>query len=191
MSLRLINPPSVLPVTLAEAKTHLRVGHSEDDALITLMIESAAAVAEQQMNRALMAQTWELIIDAFPVAEIKLPRPRVLSIEQVSYIDPEGVEQTLAADAYTLDADLAPGWLLPALGTTWPSTRDQANAVRVRFVAGYGSDAAAVPSNVQAWLLMHVGAAYRNREAFAAGVSMAELPGGFVDRLLDAEKVYW
>jgi len=191
MALRLITGPTALPVSLDTAKLHLKVQHTADDELITLMIKAAARAAEQKLNRALMTQTWQLIVDAFPAAEFRLERPRVQSISSITYVDPEGTEQTLGADAYTLDADLLPGWVLPALGTTWPATREQANAVRVTFVTGYGADPTAVPEDVRTWVLMQVGASYRNREAFAAGLSVAELPNRFHDALLDGERLYW
>jgi uncharacterized phiE125 gp8 family phage protein len=133
MSLRLITPPTALPVSLETAKLHLKVQHTADDELITLMIRAAARTAEQHLNRALMSQTWQLLIDAFPADEIVLPRPRVQSITSIVYTDAVGVDQTLAPTAYSLDADLMPGYVLPALGATWPATRDQANAVRVSF----------------------------------------------------------
>jgi len=191
MSLRLITGPTALPVSLATAKLHLKVQHSADDELITLMVKAAARAAEQQLNRALMTQTWQLVVDAFPAAEFRLEKPRVQAISSITYVDPAGTQQTLGADAYTLDADLLPGWVLPALGTSWPATREQANAVRVTFVAGYGSDPTALPEDVRAWVLLQLGASYRNREAFAAGISVSELPNRFHDALLDAERLYW
>lgn len=191
MALRLITAPTALPVSLVDAKLHLKVDHDADDALITLMLKAAARSAEQELNRALMSQTWELRLDAFPAAEIELPMPRVQSISSVAYTDAAGAEQTLAGSAYTLDPDVLPGWLLPALGTTWPDTRDQANAVRITFVAGYGNTPESLPEDVRVWILLHLAAAYRNREAFSAGVSVAELPGRFFPALLDAQRAYW
>ena len=191
MSLRLITPATALPVSLATAKQQMNLEHSEHDELITLMIRAAAANAEQQLNRALMSQTWQLLIDAFPAAEIRLARPRVQAITSIVYVNTAGADVTLNPSLYTLDADLLPGWVLPALGTTWPATREQANAVRVTFVSGYGNDAASVPPEVTQWLLQQVAAMYRNREAFAQGLTVAELPGRFVDGLLDAQRLYW
>jgi len=191
MALRLITPATALPVSLATAKQHLKVEHTADDALITSMVRAAARGAEQRLNRALMTQTWQLIVDAFPPAEFKLERPKVQAITSIAYVDPAGAEQTLSADAYTLDADLLPGWVLPALGTSWPATREQANAVRVTFTCGYGSDPSVVPDDVAAWILLQVGGLYRNREAFIVGTIGAELPGRFHDALLDGERLYW
>lgn len=191
MALRLISPPTALPVSLADAKAHLKVEHGADDALIAVLIGAAARAAEQQLNRALMSQTWQLIIDAFPAAEIRLPMPRVQQIVSIQYVDAAGTLQSLAPTAYRLDADFLPGWALLSVGGTWPATREQANAVQITFVSGYGNDPADVPPDVRLWVLLHVGTAYANRESIAAGLAMNELPGRFADGLLDAQRLYW
>jgi uncharacterized phiE125 gp8 family phage protein len=190
-TLRPLNPPTALPVSLATAKLHCKVDHSADDALITSMIRAAARSAEQQLNRALMEQQWLCSLDEFPATGIVLGKPRVIAIASIIYTNPAGTDVTLPGSAYTLDADALPGLVLPALGTTWPATSAQPNAVRVTFTAGYGADAAAVPDDVAVWLLLQVATLYRNREAFTQGVSVAELPGRFADGLLDAQRLYW
>ena len=81
------------------------------------------------------------------------------------------------------------GWVLPVQGTSWPATLDTTNAVRVRFICGYGS-AAAVPAGIKSWMKLRIGTLYKVREEVVAGLSVAEVPGGFVDSLLDPFKVY-
>jgi uncharacterized phiE125 gp8 family phage protein len=191
MSLRIITPPTALPVSLEAAKAQVNLQHNLHDDVITRMILAAAGVAEQELNRKLMSQTWQLLIDEFPPHEIEIRCPRVQNITSIVYTDPDGVDQTLSTSAYSLDADLMPGYVLPALGASWPATLKKANAVRVTFVAGYGSTADAVPKTVQEWVLVRVATAYYNREAFLAGISVAELPGRHVDQHLDAERLYW
>lgn len=186
MSLKLITAPTAEPVTLAEAKAHLRVDGTDDDAYITALIGAARQGAEHITGRALMAQTWELALDAFE-ADISLPRPPLASIASVKYLNDAGVLTPLDASAYLLDDHSEPARLLPAYGTTWPATRGQANAVLIRYVAGYAS-AATVPQEIKSWMLLHIGMLYENRESVVAGVSIAELP--FVDRLLDAYR-FW
>ena len=110
------------------------------------------------------------------------------SVQSITYIDEAGATQTLAPSAYVLDDVTAPGWVLPVLDTDWPTTQDTVNAVRVRFTTGYGA-AGDVPAGIKAWILLRVGTLYRFREEFQAG-TVAELPGGFVDRLLDPYRVY-
>jgi len=190
MSLTLITAPSLEPMTLAEAKLHLRVDGTDEDDLITALIVAARRRAEHLLTRALITQTWELTLDEFPAADIQLPKPGVLSIVSVKYLDSAGIEQTVDSADYALDAATTPGWVLLASDATWPTTYDGANAVRVRFTCGYGPAASDVPADVVAWCKLQVGALYRNREGFAAGQSVVELPGRFFDALLDAERVY-
>lgn len=187
MSLKLITPPALEPVTLAEANLHLRISGAAEDALITALITAARQHAEHITERAFVTQTWELALDAFPAAEIRLPKPALLSIVSVKYDDTAAVEQTLAGSAYTADVHAQPGWLLPAVGATWPGTLDAANAVRIRYTAGYGPAAADVPAGIKAWMLLRIGALYRNREELADG-RLAVPP--FVDRLLDPYRIW-
>lgn len=187
MALKLITGPTVEPLTLAEAKLHLRVDGSDEDALITPLITAARRMAEQRSGRALCSQTWELALDAFPASAIALPLPPSQSITSIKYLDPAGAEQTLASDQYALDNYGSQHWVLPAQDVTWPDTLDAANAVKVRFVAGYGA-AADVPADIRAWLLLAIGTLYARRETVVDGQA-AELPGGFWQSLLDPYRI--
>lgn len=186
MSLKLITAPESEPITLAEAKAHLRVSGSDDDALISALIVAARQGAEHITGRALMPQTWELALDEFGEV-IELPRPPFSAMSSVKYIDADGALQTMAEAAYLLDTHSEPARLMPAYGESWPSTRDQANAVLIRYQAGYAG-AATVPQEIKSWMLLRVGMLYENRESVAAGVTLAEVP--FVDRLLDAYRTW-
>lgn len=190
MTTKLITGPAVEPISLAEAKAHLRVDSDAEDALIGLLIASARQAAEHETGRALITQTWELVLDAFPSAEIEIPAAGVASIASVKYLDGAGDEQTVSASAYVLDAESVPAYVLPASGYEWPGTADSANAVRVRYVAGFGAAAADVPASIRHWMLLHIGTAYAQRESVAAGVPVAELPGRYHAALLDPYRVY-
>lgn len=181
MTLRLITPPAVEPVTLAEAKAHLRVTHAGDDALITALVSAAREQCEHILGRALIEQTWELTLDAFPDA-IRLDHPPIASVTSLSYVDPAGTTQVWPAPNYYLDKASEPGWITPAYGGSWPDVRDQANAVIVRYVAGYGAAAAAVPLAIRQWLLLAIGSLYETRERDDA---QRKLPHDFVGGLLD------
>lgn len=192
MTLKLITAPATEPVTLAEAKLHCRIDSDitdDDDLIEDVLIPAARAQCEHLLNRALITQTWERVIDAFPEVEIELGMPPVASITSVTYIDSTGTPTVLDSAAYTLDDDNLPGWCLPAYSYTWPTTYETANAVRVRFVAGYGG-AAQVPQAIRSWLLLRVATLYKFREEIQAGVSIAALPGTFTDRLLDRYRVW-
>ena len=185
MSKKLITAPAVEPVTLAEAKLHCHVDISDDDALITSLIVTARNMAEERLGRALISQTWEQIIDAFPSAEIKLPFPNVQSIESVKYVVSD-VQQTLSSTAYSLDSEAEyESWLFPV--TDWPDTDDAANAVRIRFVVGYGDAASDVPEPIRQWMLLQIGHFYDQRSA-ASDRGYSILP--YVESLIDPYKVW-
>lgn len=186
MSLKVITGPSAEPVALTEAKVHLRVDGTDEDALITSLIVAARQGAEHMTGRALMPQALELALDCFP-GVIKLPRPPFVSITSIKYIDEAGVEQTLAAEDYQIDSHSEPARVLLPYGGSWPLVRWQANAVLIRYEAGY-ADAAAVPDEIKSWMLLRIGMLYANRESVATGVSVASIP--YVDRLLDAYRTY-
>jgi uncharacterized phiE125 gp8 family phage protein len=87
MSLKPITAPAEEPVTLVEAKAQCKVDHSADDALLAIFIQSAREAAEHITGRAFITQTWELVLDAFPAAEIQLSKPKIQSITSVKYLD--------------------------------------------------------------------------------------------------------
>jgi len=179
--------PAAEPVTLAEAKAHLRVDSDHEDALITSIIQTARQKAETITHSALITQTWAEIADQFPDGngKIELTLPPVQSIVSIVYRDTEGVDQTLPPESYQLARYVMPQYVVPAAGYTWPTIPGGLEAVRVTFVCGYGATGAAVPPNVKTWMLLQIGAIYENREAFATGVSVADLPSEFTARLLD------
>jgi uncharacterized phiE125 gp8 family phage protein len=189
VALVLITAPAVEPVTLAEAKAHLYVTHSDDDALIGAYIAAAREDAEHRLQRALVNQTWELALDAFQDV-IELTMAPLSSVTSIKYTDSAGVEQTLSTAAYSVDTAAEPGAVVPAYGLAWPATRDQRNAVRVRYVSGYGADATLVPASIKAWIKLRVGALYENRESAVSGQPIQAAPRDFADALLDRHKVY-
>jgi uncharacterized phiE125 gp8 family phage protein len=173
------------PISLAEAKLHLRVDGSDEDALITALVKAVRQACEAECRRTLIDTTWELVLDAFSEA-LELHNPRILSVTSVKYIDLAGAEQTLDPVDYVLDKDSEPGWLVPAYGKRWPDTREQINAVRVRYHAGYGTQASDVPQVLKQWMLLHLSHYYKNRESTFAG-TITQLP--FAGSLLDGHRV--
>lgn len=179
--------PNEEPVTLAEAKLHCKVDGAEDDALLTALIVSARQQAEHRTGRALVTQQWELTLDRFPVDSLELPNPKLVSVESVTYLDADGVRQTLANTEYQVVTDELIGRILPAYGKSWPSCRVQPGSVVVSFTCGYGA-AAAVPPSIKTWMLLAVGTWYGQREGIITGTIVAELPRDFFAALLDP---YW
>ncbi len=178
----LVTPPAAEPVTLSEAKAHLRVTATDDDSSITAQIAAARVWAEDFTQRALITQTWDLKLDAF-ADEMEIPLPPLQSVTSVKYLDADGAEQTLAATEYTVDTAAERGLVRLAYGKAWPATRAQANAVTIRFVAGYAG-AAAVPGTIKAACLLVIGELYARREDSIVGTIIEKVP-------LNAEYLLW
>lgn len=200
MGLRLITPPA--PVfSLAEAKAFLRFLDNDEDDLIEGFVESATGYVEQYLGRALMDQTWELVLDGFPntttnpsgVAvhgEIKIPKPPLIEVVSVKYFDVDGFEQTVASTEYFVDNTTRPyGWVVPQGGAlAWPSTLDAINAVTIRFRAGYldnsSPPAENIPRDIKLAIQLAVGAYFENRQQTVVGTIANRLPWGIDDHLL-------
>jgi len=188
MALIRIAAPASEPLTLAEAKLHCRVDGNDDDALITALIVAAREQAEHETGRALITQTWELVHDQFPEACVLRKAP-IQSVTSVKYLDDAtGAQQTLDPADYLLDKDSEPGYVVPAYGKAWPATWPVPNAVRVRYVCGYGL-AAAVPVAIKQWMLLAIGTMYAQRETFVTG-QIGSIPDRFWAGLLDPYRLY-
>lgn len=192
MSLIRIEAPAAEPVTIAEVKSQANIDHSDDDALIAADITAAREEVEHYLGRPLITQTWERVLDAFPADAILLGWGPVQSIASIKYIDTDGVQQTMDAADYSLDKDSNEqvGFVLRAATiTAWPSTLDTANAVRVRFVAGYGATAADVPMLIRKRIIVRAASTYKHRDETVVGTIVASLPDRFHDRMLDRYRV--
>lgn len=163
MALKCTTPPTIDPVRLEEAKSHLIVSHDEDNGLIADLVSAATKLVEAQTGRQLLTANWTLYADRFDL-EMQLRLCPVQSIESVKYIDVAGALQTLSSATYQLDAVSEPARLTTAYGYYWPDTREELNAVRVEFVAGYGGRLD-VPKEAKQAILLLVGHWYEHREA--------------------------
>jgi hypothetical protein len=65
MTIRRVTPPATEPVTLDEAKDHLRLETGLDDAYVTKLIKRARELLEKLCWRAFLLQTWELTLPGF------------------------------------------------------------------------------------------------------------------------------
>lgn len=161
----LVTAPAADALSLEAAREHLGLtGITEHDDNIAGFIADALAQIEgpDGIGLCLIDQTWRLSLDAWPGC-IVLPLGPVSAVSHIKYRDPDGVEQTLAADQYVYDLDSRPLRIWPAEGVSWPSLKVMPGAVKVTFVAGYGATAAAVPGDLIGALKLIVGHRFEHR----------------------------
>jgi len=176
----LVVPPAVEPITLAEARAHLRVTHTDEDALIGVLISAARQHVERVTGLGLINQTWEVALDAFPDGPIRLTKAPIASVSSVEYLDEAGAPEAVDPADLVLDNRRRPGWVSSSSG--WPIAQaDTFNAVRVRYVVGFGADGAAVPADLRAAILLILGDLFENRQGQQEA---ALVPNATVDALL-------
>jgi uncharacterized phiE125 gp8 family phage protein len=156
--------PATFPVTLPEAKAHLRIDTDFEDSLISSLIGAATDMAEAYSTRQFVEATFIASMDKFPVTTdvIRLPRTPLISVTSIQYDSVPGVVETLSTDVYDVIRDDSTAMVVLKPGRFWPSVRvDQYNAVRITFKAGY----TAVPDAVQNAIKMLVADMFEHREA--------------------------
>lgn len=177
---RLVTAPTVEPVTLEEAKLHLRVDALDEDSLIVGLIVAARTRLEEHCERAFVTQTWRLSLSEFPALRaIGLPRPALQAITSITYSDADNVSTTFAAANYVVVTDAEPGLVVLASGAQWPSGVELLPGlpVRITYTCGYGATTASVPQPLRAAILLLVAHLYENRESVTA-LKLSELPQG-------------
>lgn len=173
----LTSSPTAEPVSLTEAKLHLRVDINDDDALISSMISAARMHAEMVTQRQLVAAGWKLVMDAFPGPSligvpfgvplslpghaVLLNKSTVLDVSSIKYTDMAGIQQTMPATDYIAELSTEPARITPVFGKIWPIPLPQIGAVEVNFVSGYATpitaDATANTITVSRWKTLAVG----------------------------------
>lgn len=181
MALILITPPTVEPVSLTEAKAHLRIDIADDDTLIGSLITAARSHLENtaRPKLAMINQTWEYIADSWPGGDTLELRPYPLqSVTSITYTDPDAAATVLASSNYVVDTYTQPGRLRLKTAANWPGTTlRELNGLAIRFVAGYGAAGSAVPIQLRQAILLLVGHWYENREpVMTTGMMAAPLP---------------
>ena len=178
MGLVLATAPTTEPVTVAEAKSHLRITTSAEDTYIGELISGARAKVEQDTNRSVATTTWDLWWDIPPVLRaIRLPRPPLQSVTYIKYYSTADVEATFGSINYFVDVSNQQGGRISLTeGSAWPSDGLRyANAIVTRFVAGY----TVVPFDLKHAMKMLIAHWYENREALNVGNIVAEYPLGY------------
>lgn len=167
MSLSLTTPPSVEPVSLDEARTHLKVDTTDDDALITSLICAARARAEWHTGRAFVTQRWTLWRDSWPCdGIIEIPLPPLQSVASVTAYALDDSATVLDAATYQIDIASSPARL--SLKSPPPINLRRINAVAIAFTAGYGDAGGDVPAPVREAILKMIANFYVNRGDAAA-----------------------
>jgi len=173
----LVTAPSRDPITLAEAKDHMRVNWDTDDAYIAGLIRVATEKIEHDTHRALMEQTWNFYLDEFPsrVQYIEIPKPPLSSITEIYYTISAAATEW-ASSNYVVDTYSLVGRVILAEGSSFPNHDTIPNAIRIKAVCGYGSFSD-VPETLRHAIKWYVSHLFNEREPLTEA-PRRELPLG-------------
>lgn len=166
---RLVEPP-IEPVTVAEAKQHLRIDadFTDDDFYVQSLITASRHYCENYVDRTFLRTQLQMRLDYFPVWDLPLPRPPAMPDTVVVQYTPTdsayGYQLTLFTNFRT-DRDATPAVIRPQWNGTWPTCRGAEGDVVVTWWAGYGTTGSDVPVPARHAMLLILGHWYRAREA--------------------------
>ncbi|CAN5318049.1 hypothetical protein BH11PSE5_BH11PSE5_20750 [soil metagenome] len=156
-------PPGTEPVTLDEAKAHLRLGAGDagEDDVIRSAITEARGWVEQYTDLVLVRRQLTENISSFAKPLRKWP---IVSIDAVTYVGAEGVEQELPVEGFHAQISQRPAALLPLSG--WPALLPR-SPIAVKFTAGFAdfSEINALSPNIIRAIKTLVTEFYDNRGA--------------------------
>lgn len=181
--------PAVEPVTAVELQTHLITNSTAlPDAQADDLITEARQYIEQMTGLALINQTWAMDLDSWPrsgstewwsgvremavsdlytnsaINHMTLPRYPLSSVTGISTFSETGAETAITiSDYFITDTSRKPGRIVLKSGKTWPAATRTANAIKITYVAGYGTAASNVPATLKRAVKQFAAALYRNR----------------------------
>jgi len=176
MALVLTSAPECEPVTVAEAKAHLRVDGEAEETLIASLILTSRLHVEAALGLALLTQSWRLSLDAWPAArDVELPLYPLQSVDELRVRDAAGAATVIGAGAYVADI----GSRAPRLVRKGPLPVPglPANGIEIDFTAGYGDDPGDVPAPIREALLLLVAHWYEHRDPIEVGGADTAVPG--------------
>lgn len=184
MALLMTAGPTVEPVTLAEAKAHLRLDSAADDVLVASLVTTSRLQIETALSLALVTQTWSYFIDALPRdGAVRLPLRPIQSIDAVRLHHDSGGTTSVAPDSFVLDGAASPARLVQRDATVVSAIPRRANAYEFSLIAGFGPLASDVPAPIRQALLLLVAHWYEHRDPAEIGADAARIPAA-VSQLL-------
>lgn len=176
-------PPGAEPLTLAEAKLHLRITQDHEDALVSELITQARQMCENYTGLALITRSYSLYIDSWPgssanvwwdgiregasvhddASVLVLPKPPLLSVTKINTYDDNNVATEFSAVNYYVDTMGRPGRIVLKQGVNAPQGSRIANSIEIQFKAGYGATAQSVPALIRQALRLVIAHLYENR----------------------------
>ena len=181
--LKLTLEPQAEPLTLDEAKAHLRLDTTDDDDLIRALIRTARTMCEAFTGRALIHQGYSLFLDHWPQGdigmswsivcdgneitkfpmEVELPKPPLTTVTKINIFDANDVASIFSPASYYTDTASIPGRITLRDGAPIPTPGRTRNGIEIQYTAGYGVSSSSLPAPLVHGIKLLLAALYENR----------------------------
>lgn len=178
MTAALITAPALEPVSLEDARAHLRIDGEDDDTFLTTAIAAARVHVEAVTRRVLIGQEWRVYLDAWPRSRIvRIGVAPLISVDAVTVYGADGEPETASPDDYDVDVVSVPGRLI--LGAGVRGAHRAANGIEIDVTAGYGASSVDIPAPLRQAMMMLVAHWYEHRGAVGHDLAGEIPPLGF------------
>ena len=182
MSLVMTGAPALEPVSLGDAKAHLRVDTNTEDTFISSLITTSRLQVEAILALALITQSWTWRFDAWSRKNVTFPIGPVSNVASVRVQNSDLSYTTLNPSTYIVDGRAEPPRLIP-VGGLFASPGVAALGIEIAFTAGYGATVADVPSALKQAILLLVAHWFENREPVVDGAPLVRFPDAVIGLL--------
>ncbi len=194
----LVTAPTVEPISIDEAKTHLNVSGTSKDLYIGTLVTTARRQIEGYLHRALITQSWKVYYDCWhhelliPFGKLQLagasPGP---ASPVVKYYNDLGVLTTLTESTYYWVVNSTdPARIVRKYDVSYPILQyGRPDAIEIAFTAGYDDTGAAVPEDIKHAMKLLITNYFEQRGDIVIGASVAKIPSYITD-LIHVYKLY-
>ena len=184
MTMFLVTPPALEPVTIADTRAFLRISTESEDEILHRLIATAREIIEAEPGLSLIDQTWRLRVDRWPrsgrLALFKYP---VKSVAAVVAYRQDGTAISFSPEEFVLNHGSRPQRLYMA---QYPDAVEFVG-LEVDFVAGFGETGVEVPDALKHAILTLVAHLYESRAGVDADAASRSFPP-VISQMIDSWK---
>ena len=146
-------------ISLADMKLYLKVDGSDEDDLISALIDAAVKTAEIEMNRDLLETNWIRYSDTIE-QDLTLRRGKILEFDSIEYL-----KSSVYKEVDSSDYEVASGSIYAEIWRVEiPESYDEnPHAIKISFKTGFGASGSSIPADIIVAIKAHVAYLFENR----------------------------
>jgi hypothetical protein len=201
-----VTEPSIEPISVIEARDHLRLDDDVDETLVYSLILAARQWGENYTGRSFISRTMQMYLDGFseldsPLWEgtrtgihitnyqnyIEIAGAPVSAVSSIKYYNDADAVSTWATSNYYVDIISEPQRIVLRDSGTFPTNLRAANGLEINYTSGYGTNRTDVPEAIRVALMQYMTFMYEHRGDFER--FPPPKPPAILKQLLDPYKI--